>query len=184
MERDYADERRQAHEYIRKLKAEEWYERPLADDEYNEELTKFEEEVFLNEGLWMTCNFGYTMEFSTSKLFFEEKAQILERSSQRLKKARWRTMRCSTCEGYNEDTPIHVDIEHAMDWGEQFEERKGWFAMNNILRKKYPKGTASFKVDTLRAILDTIDPQSDLGIELSLAIDESVEIQSHVEHYS
>lgn len=182
MERDYDDELRQARDYVNKLKREEWYEHPLKPHEYTPELKAFEDRVLEYEGLWNTCNFGYTLEFSTGKGDFEKKSQILSCSSDRLKCARWRTMRCSTCEGYDKDTPIHVDIEHAMDWHEQRERYNVHYETLRLLRTKFPEGTAPFSVETLNAVLETLPERSNLAIELSLAIDEAVETQSTIDH--
>lgn len=182
MEREYEDELRQAYAYVSKVKSEEWYERPLNDDEYTPELEAFEKRVMEYEGLWNTCNFGYTLEFSTGKEDFEKKSEILAQSSHRLKCAVWRTMRCSTCEGYDEATPIHVDIEHAMDWHEQREHYDFHYKTLRLLRKKFPQGTAPFSVETLKAVLETLPERSDLALELSLAIDESTVTQSTIDH--
>lgn len=173
MSRDYKDELRQAAAYVAKVKGEDWYEDPLEPEEYTPELKEFEDEVLEHEGLWNTCNFGYTLEFATSKDDFEKKWAILQSSSNRLKCAVWCTFRCSTCEGHNEDTPIHVEIEHAMDWHEQNERWNVHYRTLRLLQKKFPENTAPFSIDTLEAVLNTLPERSDLALELSLAIDEA-----------
>ncbi len=183
MERDYRNEELQSQRYVAEVKRRGGYERPLAEDEYSEELEEFEATVLEYEGLWNTCNFGYTLEFSTSTRFFEEKMQILSVSSRRIKKGAWRTYRCPTCKGYDEDTPIHVDIDHSMDWHEQHEANKQEFQIMNLLRKKFPRGTIHVNSDTLEVILDTLEVGSDLYRELSLHLDEGREAAKLITYY-
>lgn len=183
MDRDYKDEQRQSDHYVRELLRRPSYEPALLENEYSQELLDFEKEVLEDEGLWNTCNYGYTLEFSTSKQFFEEKMQILSRSSHRLDRGVWNTMRCSTCEEHNPDTPIHVEIRPCLNDEERRDSVLREFKVMQILRKKYAKGTGVFNLDTIGALLETLDPKLDMAIELSLALDEAVEIQSHIVRY-
>ena len=188
MDRDYDGELRQAREYINKVKyssnGESTGWEALKADEYTPTLREFEKVVMENEGLWNTCNFGYTMEFSTSREDFEKKSQILEYSSNRLKKGRWRIMRCSTCAGYsNGEKDIHVVIDHSMDWQEQHDHNVNEYQRMNLLRKKFPFGTINVRADTLDAVLETLEFGSDLYRELSLHLDEGREAAKLIEYY-
>ena len=184
MDRDYQDEELQAQRYVDGVKRADHYERPLDEIEYNDELESFESMVLLHEGLWNTCNFGYTLEFSTSTRFFEEKSQILNHSSHRIKKGSWSTSRCSTCKGYDEDQPIHVEICHSMDWQEQRDAHGDNFNVMKLLRKKFPQGTIHVNSDTLDVILDTLEVGSDIYRELSLHLDEGRRDASFITYYN
>jgi len=59
---------------------------------------------------WWNSGQGTTCEFSTNYDNIEEKFEILKLYSSLLKSGVWAVHKCSCCEGYNAEAPLHVMI--------------------------------------------------------------------------
>lgn len=105
---------------------------------------------------------------------------ILACSSDRVDDGIWVTSRCDTCKGYDPDSPIHVSIRYVVDEERDRNTQARIHTLLDHLRRKYPPGVAHFSVEAMKELLETLDPQSDLGLELSIAIDEAVDVSSHI----
>lgn len=134
----------------------------------------FKETVFELEEYWNDGNVGNTCEFSTNTDNLLEKITILNESSNRVSRDIWGIFECDTCTEHSDgENPLHVHITNCMDHSEVFKHHQATYRILQIAWKLRDSDKCLVSVDMLEDVLKTLDPQSDLGLEISLIIDQS-----------
>lgn len=111
---------------------------------------------------WEGTGYGWTWEFSTSGEELEAKLLYLMEKSHQVKRGHWSLTYCSTCEGYNPETPYHVDLHVSLDYEEVFEmQRNDYFIGREMVKlKKEMHGMEMSPVGMIQSLVDTIENTS------------------------